>query len=167
MGGSAYLVNLDTRIFADHPGSRARCIQQNPIKTAHHLWELSSVIVAHHDILAAHPVHVCCKRLCSLLIRVIRKYRASVLKKGRNVSRLSARRGSHVKNAFIGLRSQGDNGEERRGGLKHVVASQVFGGRTLYYSTQTTQPKDQAHRSGHCSRRLGDRLCSISLLDRG
>lgn len=43
------------------------------------------------------------------------------------MGRFSSRSGSHIENTLVGLRGEGNDGEEGGGGLEHVVAGEVLG----------------------------------------
>jgi hypothetical protein len=123
---SAHLVDLDARILADDTGTRARRIEQHPVETSNDLGELPRIVVAHHHVLAAHTVDIGGQALCSCLVRVVGEDDAGVLEKSGDVCRLSTGGGSHVEDALVGLRRKGNDGEERRSGLEHVVTCKIF-----------------------------------------
>jgi hypothetical protein len=68
------------------------------------------------------------------LVRIVGKDHTGVLQQSRDVGRLSTRGRSHVQYTFLGLRSESDDGQEGRGGLKHVVTSKVFRGGSDRYT---------------------------------
>lgn len=64
-----------------------------------------------------------------MLVRVIRKHRTGILQQRRDVGSLPSWRRRHVKHALLRLRREGDDGEEGRRGLEHVVPGEVLGRR--------------------------------------
>jgi hypothetical protein len=70
------------------------------------------------------------QRLCTSLVGVVGEDEAGVLEEGRDVGGLAARGRGHVEAALSGLGGEGDNGEEGRGGLEHVVTGKIFGSST-------------------------------------
>ena len=60
-------------------------------------------------------------------VRVVREDHASVLHEGGHVGRFPPRSRSHIQNTLVQLRRERNDGEERGGGLEHVVAGEVFG----------------------------------------
>jgi hypothetical protein len=64
------------------------------------------------------------------LVRVVGEDKSRVLEKSREVCRLASGGGSHIKDPLPRLRSERNDGKERRGRLKHVVTSEVLRGGT-------------------------------------
>ena len=122
----AYLVDLDTGVLANNTGTTARGIQQDPVESSHHLREFSSVVTAYDNVLASQSMYVGRQTLRPRLVRIVGKNHTGVLQESRDVGRLSTRGRSHVQYTFLGLRSESDDGQEGRGGLQHVVTSEVF-----------------------------------------
>lgn len=128
------LVDLDTGILADDSSTTARSVQQYPVKSSHNLGELSSIVTAHDDVLASQSMYVGSQTLRPRLIRVVGKDHTGVLQEGRDIGGLSTGGRSHIQYTFLGLRSKSDDGQEGRGGLKHVVTSEVFRGGSDRYA---------------------------------
>lgn len=126
MGSETHLVDLDAGIFADNPGTATWRIKQYPIETTQNLRELSSIVRANHDVFAPQSVDVGCQTLRPGFVRIIGEDHASVLHEGGYMGRFPSRSGSHIENTLVGLWREGNDGEERGGGLEHVVTSEVL-----------------------------------------
>lgn len=131
----AHLVRLDARVLADDTRSTARCVKQDTVETTHDLGELPSVIRTHGDILASQTVDVRRQTLRSSLVQLVREDDTRVLHERCHVCGLASRSTSHVEHALAGLRSERNDGEERRGSLEHVVTRKVLWGSTDWYAT--------------------------------
>lgn len=129
-GKKTHLVDLDGRILRDDTRSTTRCVEQDSVETTHDLWELTTVVVANDDVLAAESVDVGRQRLGPGLVAVVGKDETGVLEEGGDVRRLSSGSGGHVEDTLSGLRGKGHDGKEGGGGLKHVVTGEVLGGGT-------------------------------------
>ena len=121
-----YLVRLHARIPANDAGAATWCVKQNTVKPAHDLRKLPTVIRAHDDVLAPQAVDVRSQTLRARLVQLVREDDARVLHERGHVRRLASGRTRHVEHALARLGAEGDDGEERRRGLQHVVACEVL-----------------------------------------
>ena len=125
-GARAHLVSLDASILADDARTAARRVQQHTVEPAHDLRELAPVVRAHDDVLAPQAVDVRSQTLRARLVQLVREDDARVLHERGHVRRLASGRTRHVEHALARLGAEGDDGEERRRGLQHVVACEVL-----------------------------------------
>lgn len=122
----AHLVDLHGRVLRDDTRSTTRRVEENSVEAAHDLGELATVVIADDDVLAPEAVDVGGERLGAGLVGVVGEDETGVLEEGGDVGRLAAGGGGHVEHALVGLRGEGDDGEEGGGGLEHVVTSKVL-----------------------------------------
>lgn len=163
--GETHLVDLDALILADDPRTTARCVEEHAIEPSNNLGELAPIHVRDDDVPAPQPRDVTTESLDPTPTAVVRPDFARVAHERTHVGRLTSWCGRHVEDAFVRLRSEGDDGEEGGSGLKDVVACKVFGGsacKTGMLDKSEGGKRKRTHRRGLLHRRrLGDRLCSI------
>lgn len=127
----SHLVDFHARILANDTCPAARSIKEHPIKSAHHLGKLSTVIRAYGDVFASHTMDVGRKTLRASFGSIVGEDVASILEESGNVCRFATWSRRHVEYAFVGLWAERNNRQEGRSSLEHVVSSQIFGRRTF------------------------------------
>lgn len=129
-----HLVDLDARVLADDTGSRARAIEQHPVKPTHNLGEHPSIIMTNNDILASQSMNIRRQTLHPRLITIIRKHRSGILHQRTEVRALPTGRTSHIEHALARLRRKCDARQEGRSGLQHVMSCEVLGRRADWHA---------------------------------
>ncbi|KAH3659545.1 hypothetical protein OGATHE_005590 [Ogataea polymorpha] len=121
-------VDLDVLVLGNDTCSRAWRVQEYSIEPTNDLRKLARIIVADHSVGAPQTMNIGDQRLGSCFVGVVREHTPGVLHESRNVGRFSARSSCHVQNPLVFLRIQGHHRQERRGGLKDVMSSQILRG---------------------------------------
>mmetsp|Transcript_25833 Transcript_25833/g.42213 ORF Transcript_25833/g.42213 Transcript_25833/m.42213 type:complete len:312 (-) Transcript_25833:533-1468(-) len=126
-----FLRQLNRWIARNHTQTRAGRIQQHSIKDrAEMVAQLTSVQVTHDHILEPHSMYIAIHSFQSFMIHVIRDQHSAILHQLRAMRRLAPGRTTHVQHFLPRLDIQRQCRQQGSCALNHVIASQVFRGRT-------------------------------------